>query len=157
MAVIYLLWSETYHLPPPTPTFLFFLQVAFPVVAHAAGTLGSHRLDVYPNCQVSLSQVVPNTPYASLDGVSFSIKASDSSDWRPLLDTLPENPNNLAWGAPGSGWEQPQFSLEGDRVYLRGLISGSLQNGTLLGIVPATMRPHFAHSFGTIAHTGSST
>ena len=117
------------------------------------GTL-THRLDVAADGTVTIAAAAAGSTYCALDGVSFSTKADNSVDWLPLLSTLTSNPAGLT---TATGFQQPQYSLEGSRVFLRGLYTGNLVNDTLLGLVPSTLRPQYAHSFPVMANNGSVT
>jgi len=154
-------------------------QLAFAVAAHVASYI--HRLDVYPNCQISLQEIAPEpTTYSSLDGVSWSIYPDTNPAFTNLTTTLAGTIlfNDVVWGAPSFGWEIPQYNFgkwwkfvfffffhnfdpfilyptENGHVYLRGLYSSNasvIQNNTLLGILPGNLRPSYTLNFPAIAH-----
>jgi len=85
-------------------------QLAFAVAAHVASYI--HRLDVYPNCQISLQEIAPEpTPYSSLDGVSWSIYPDTNPAFTNLTTTLVGTTQfgDVVWGAIKYGWQEPQY------------------------------------------------
>lgn len=116
-----------------------------------------HQLDIHPDGNVVIGGGYPS-PEISFDGISFSLKASDSDDFGDLIGT--SGNSDLLSTAADVQWEQPGYTMENRRVFLRGLVgrtatSGSFMDGTLLGVVPVTMRPSHTHSFPAIAHSGN--
>lgn len=114
-----------------------------------------HRLDVFPDGTVKVAAAAAASRHVSLDGVSFSIKAANSGDWKLLNETLPAA-LQPQYGVPDDGWQVPGYTQEGRRVYLRGVfqnLTGNFQEGALLGTLPTRLAPKFAHSFAVIGHS----
>lgn len=126
--------------------------LAYTTIAHS-GT-GTHRLDITKEGLIRLTEVVSNTPYISLDGISFS---TNNFGWKDL-DLL--SGWNTVSPPSASGWQKPQFRVTQEtdniRVDLRGLVSqdvGNIANGAVFA--KTSLSPPLPLAFSTISHSGT--
>eukprot|EP00045_Choanoeca_perplexa_P017287 m.248230 g.248230 ORF g.248230 m.248230 type:complete len:1914 (+) comp17499_c0_seq1:194-5935(+) len=112
------------------------------------------RVDILPNGNVVAQQGFP--VYVALDGISY--ETSNTSDWEPLLDTLPIAQQTAFVAAPG--FAPPAYKVVENLVYFRGVVERKVSSNQdtdtvpVLGFLPQTTRPEKNVHFPTLALDG---